>query len=191
MNKTLMTPYYVAMLSAAELYGVSPYAIMVTQVMVPERRRAVAVGRHRVEFQTRSRLDEMPTGWHETSDGRFKVSTPELTVLDIIQHESMLGGIPRVREVLHGMWMHCSKDAVAKTLDAVNNVSLAQRLGALMEMDGQDELSLPVERWLKKRPLQIVPLTGGRQTVDNKSVSQFVDHRFKVRIAANIGNANA
>src|ERR1700756_4457906 len=41
MSKTLGIPYYVALLSAAETYGASPHAVMVTQVMVPERRRAI------------------------------------------------------------------------------------------------------------------------------------------------------
>jgi predicted transcriptional regulator of viral defense system len=61
MSKTLGTPYYVALLSAAETYGASPYAVMVTQVMVPERRRMITVGRHKVVFHTRLRIERMPT----------------------------------------------------------------------------------------------------------------------------------
>jgi len=34
LRKTLQVPYYVGLLSAAEVYGASPYAVMVTQVMV-------------------------------------------------------------------------------------------------------------------------------------------------------------
>jgi hypothetical protein len=114
-----------------------------------------------------------------------------LTVLDIIQHESVLGGIPRVLEVLRGLWMHCSQDAIIETLDAVQNVSLAQRLGALMEMDGQDNLSPSVERWLSSRPLQLVPLSGTRKPGDIKLVSASIDERFKVQIPGDLRNANA
>jgi predicted transcriptional regulator of viral defense system len=196
MNKTLTTPYYVAMLSAAEVYGASPYAVMVTQVMVtqvmvPERRRAITVGRHRVEFHTRARLEEMPTQWHETPDGGFKISTPELTVLDIIQHESMLGGIARVQEVLRGLWMHCSQDAIIETLDTMENVSLAQRLGALMELDGKDGLSPSVECWLDGRALRLVHLGGTRELGDNALAAAPIDERFKVLIPADLKDANA
>ena len=190
MSKTIMTPYYVAMLSAAEIYGASPYAVMLTQVMVPERRRAITVGRHHIEFRTRARLTDMPTRWHETPDGRFKISTPELTILDIIQHEGMLGGIPRVLEVLRGLWMHCSQDAIIETLDAVQNVSLTQRLGALMQIEGQDSLSPLVESWLTGRTVQLVPLSGTRKPGDNPSASVSIDERFKVQIFADLRNAN-
>jgi len=80
LRKTLQVPYYVGLLSAAEVYGASPYAVMVTQVMVEHRRRTVIVGRHEIVFHTRTRIETMPTRWHETADGRFRVSTPELTV---------------------------------------------------------------------------------------------------------------
>ncbi len=47
----------------------------------------VTVGRHRLVFHVRSRIEAMPTRWHESADGRFLVSTPELTALDLIQRE--------------------------------------------------------------------------------------------------------
>ncbi|MDX3928929.1 MAG: type IV toxin-antitoxin system AbiEi family antitoxin [Shinella sp.] len=190
MSKTLATPYYVAMLSAAETYGASPYAVMVTQVMVPERRRSITVGRHQVSFHTRTRIERMPTRWHETPDGRFKVSTPELTVLDIIQHMATLGGIGRVREVLRGMWAHCAEGGFSEALDALQNAPIAQRLGVLMELDGQADLSRSVKHWLRDRPLRLVALDGkprqGRGSPDSRSV----DAEFKVRIPADLRGAN-
>ncbi|MGT2460101.1 type IV toxin-antitoxin system AbiEi family antitoxin (plasmid) [Cupriavidus basilensis] len=91
LSKTLHTPYYVALLSAAEAYGASPYGVMVTQVMVPERRRPITVGRHEVVFHTRTQIACMPTRWHESPEGRFRISTAELTALELVQRETMLG----------------------------------------------------------------------------------------------------
>jgi len=45
LSKTLGIPYYVALLSAAETYGASPYAVMATQVMVPQHRLSITVDR--------------------------------------------------------------------------------------------------------------------------------------------------
>jgi len=70
------------LLSAAEVYGVSPYPTTVTQVMVPAQRRPITVGRQRIVFHTRANITPLPTRWHETADGRFLISTPELTMLD-------------------------------------------------------------------------------------------------------------
>lgn len=97
MSQTLGIPYYVTLLSAAETYGASPYAVMVTQVMVSERRRPITVGRYVVVFHTRTRIGDMPTRWHETPDGRFKVGTPELTALELVERAALVGGMSRVR----------------------------------------------------------------------------------------------
>jgi len=166
LSKTLGIQYYVALLnyvallSAAEIYGASPYAVMVTQVMVAERRRPIAVGRHELVFHTHARTEHMPTRWHETPDGRFKVSTPELTALDLVQREAMVGGMARVREVLRGLWANCTQAGFTQALDAAQNVPVAQRLGALLVLDDQTGLTMPVVRWLRDKPLRSVSLVG-------------------------------
>ncbi|MFT3777741.1 MAG: type IV toxin-antitoxin system AbiEi family antitoxin [Ottowia sp.] len=160
LRKTLGTPYYVGLLSAAETYGASPYAVMVTQVMVENNRRPVTVGRHELVFHACSRIEAMPTRWHESADGRFKVSTPELTTLDLIQRESMLGGMVRVREVLRALWPHCTPQGLILALDAMQSVPVAQRLGALLTLDDQAGLRAPLSDWLRDRPTRLIALEG-------------------------------
>ena len=187
MSKTLGLPYYVALLSAAETYGASPYAVMVTQVMVPNRRRPITVGRHEIVFHTRSRIEHMPTRWHETPDGRLKVSTPELTALELVRRETASGGMSRVREVLRALWPSCTPRGLSEALEALQEVPTAQRLGALLALDDQDALASSVRKWLGDKPLRIVPLEGG-QTSDTSSG---VDIAFKVRLPADLHSANA
>lgn len=186
MSKTLSIPYYVALLSAAETYGASPYAVMVTQVMVSDRRRAITVGRHEVVFHTRARIESMPTRWHETPDGRFKVGTPELTSLELVQRESLVGGMVRVREVLRALWPSCTPWGLADALEALQEVPTAQRLGALLALDGQDALASQVAEWLRDKPLRIVSLEGGPAP----GTSTEIDATFKVRFSINPRSAN-
>lgn len=187
MSKTLGIPYYVALLSAAEIHGASPYAVMVTQVMVSERRRAIKVGRHEVVFHTRARIEHMPTLWHETPDGRFKVGTPELTALELVERAALVGGMARVREVLQALWPSCTPQGLTKALEALQEIPTAQRLGALLTQDGQDALALQVAEWLRDKSLRFVPLEGG-QSLDTPSE---VDATFKVRLSADSYNAGA
>jgi len=160
LRKTLETPHYVGLLSAAETYGVSPYAVMVTQVMVETKRRPITVGRHELVFHTCARIEAMPTRWHESADGRFKVSTPEMTVLDLIQRASALGGMSRVREVLRALWSHCTSEGLTQALNARQSVPLAQRLGALLVLDEQTGLLAPLLDWLRNRPMRLIALEG-------------------------------
>jgi predicted transcriptional regulator of viral defense system len=189
MSRTLEIPYYVGLLSAAESYGASPYAVMVTQVMVTERRRPVRVGRHELLFHTRINIGQMPTQWHETPDGRFKVSTPELTVLDIIQRETMLGGMARVRAVLRELWASCTRPGFRQALDAVQSVPSAQRLGALLTLDSQKKLLPAVTRWLHGKTLRTVSLESGASADDANHSALNAD--FKVRLPAHLQEANS
>lgn len=186
MSKTLGVPYYVTLLSAAETYGASPYAVMVTQVMVPERRRPITVGRHKVVFHTRARIESMPTRWHETPDGRFKVSSPELTALELVGRVALVGGMARVREVLRELWSSCTPHGLTEALDALQEIPTAQRLGALLAREGQPLFASQIAAWLRDKPTRLVMLEHGRVP----GPSPEVDTTFKVRLPADVRTAN-
>jgi predicted transcriptional regulator of viral defense system len=186
MSKTLGIPYYVTLLSAAEAYGASPYAVMITQVMVPERRRPITVGRHEVVFHTRARIQDMPIRWHETPNGHFKISTPELTALELLERATLVGGMARVREVLRQLWASCTPRGLTEALDALQQVPTAQRLGAILTLENQSILASRVADWLSGRPLRLVPLERGSA----RDAFFEVDAAFKVRLATS-ASANA
>jgi len=186
MSKTLGVPYYVTLLSAAETYGASPYAVMVTQVMVAERRRPITVGRHEVVFHTRARIDDMPTRWHETPDGRFKVGTPELTALELVERVALVGGMARVREVLRELWASCTPQGLTEALEALQQVPTAQRLGVLLTLENQSAFASRVADWLSDKPLRLVPLERGQA----RDTSFDVDTTFKVRLTTDAKSAN-
>ena len=186
LSKTLGISYYMTLLSAAEIYGASPYAVMVTQVMVSNRRRPITVGRYQVAFHTRVRIEQMPTRWHDTPDGRLRVATPELTALELVERVSLAGGMDRVREVLRGLWTFCTPKGLTEALEALQQMPTAQRLGALLTLDEQDTLATQVALWLEKKPLRIVPLEPGQK----RQKSSDIDSLFKVRIPAHSLTAN-
>jgi hypothetical protein len=185
MRKTLGIPYYVALLSAAEAYGASPYGVMVTQVMVPERRRPIMVGRHEVVFYTRARVRCMPTRWHETVQGRFKIGTPELTALELIERMVAVGGMARVRDVLRALWPSCTTEGLVQALDALQEVPTAQRVGALLLFERYESLASLVGQWLRNKPMRVIPLDPGQVS----DTSHDVHELFKVRL--NVGDRSA
>lgn len=187
MSQTLGVPYYVALLSAAETYGASPYAVMVVQVMVPGRRRPITVGRHKVVFHTRARIESMPTRWHKTPDGRFKVGTPELTALELVERVALVGGMARVQEVLRDLWSSCTPHGLTEALDAMQEIPTAQRLGALLAREGESLLASQVAAWLRDKPVRLVMLEHGQAP----GPSAEVDATFKVRLPADARSAGA
>lgn len=187
LSKTLEIPYYVGLLSAAETYGASPYAVMVTQVMVDKPRRPMLIGRHHLVFHTRVGVSRMPTRWHETAEGRFKVSTPELTALDLIHHEAQVGGMARVQAVLHSLHEVCSVEGLQEALGAARGLPAAQRLGALFSLQGWDDLASYIQHWLHDRKTRAVPLESGEAVGDD----WYLDAVFKVWLPSTIESSNA
>lgn len=179
LSKSLGVPYYVGLLSAAEVYGASPQAVMVTQVMVPKSRRPVQVGRHRLVFLTCTRIAEMPTRWHETPHGRFKLSTPELTALDLVSRQQVAGGIARIVEVLQNLVPNMTADGLTTALNAAQETPTAQRLGVLLSRLDQALLANVVADWLGTRRTRRIPLTieGDAQATST------LDSRFKVNVS--------
>lgn len=185
MSRTLGLTYHVGMLSAAEIYGAAPWAVMVTQVMVAERRRSITVGRHRLLFHVCAHIERLPARWHETPDGRFRVATPELTALQIVQKESQLGGMARVHEVLGRLYPACTPEGVMQALKAMDETPTAQRLGSLVARDGQQALAHTVLQWLSDRAFRAVPL----ERTSMKSDGTELDRQFKVRWPAHLASA--
>lgn len=178
LSKTLGVRYYVGLLSAAEVYGASPQAVMVTQVMIPGIRRPVQVGRHRLVFLKNTRTAEMPTLWHETPHGRFKVSTPELTAMDLVSRQQHAGGIARIAEILQRLAPEMTAQGLAAALDAAQETPTAQRLGALLGQLDQPLLTSRVATWLETRSTRRVPLATGM----GEQGESTLDSRFKVHV---------
>ncbi len=176
-------PYYVGLLSAAEAYGVASYAPTVVQVMVSKQRRPITVGRHRLIFHTRVRITAMPTGWHETPDGRYLVSTPELTMLDLVRRQEIAGAASRVFDLIEELGACARPEGLTAALIAADETPAAQRLGALLSRQGS-ELAETVATFLKGRVLRTVPLSPGRR-------DQFQeDGRFRVLLPERPQNSN-
>lgn len=92
--------YYIGWLSAAALFGAAHHAPQVTQVAAPRLVRDREVGRVRLQFHTRSNLDLLPTTSHLARSGPVRVSTPEVTALDLAADLSVSGGLDNVATVI-------------------------------------------------------------------------------------------
>lgn len=186
LSKTLGVPYYVGLLSAAEVYGASPQAVMVTQVMTAGVRRPVQVGRHRLVFLKCARVADMPTRWIETPHGRFKVSTPELTAIDLVARQQGAGGIARIVEILQTLAPDMTAQGLTAALDAAQETPSAQRLGALLSRLDQDSLANMVAHWLTNRRTRRIPLTP----VGDMQGPSTLNTRFKVNLPDTLLPAN-
>lgn len=140
----LGTPYYVALLSAAELHGAAHQRPQVTQVMVPTRHRGVRCGSVRVDFPLRENAAAIPVLVKNTPTGTVRIATPEATANDLVGYVDRCGGLGNVATVI----MELAEEMSPTKLGAVvasSPSSWAQRLGYLLELVGARELAACIE----------------------------------------------
>ena len=141
-------PYYLALQSAAEIYNSAPQAILVKQVMTDVPRRDVAVGRLRIRFFVKRRVEGTPVEQPPNAYAPLRVSTREATALDLIRYVSRTGGIGRATEMIMPLLPRFRTTALRNALNAEDTPAVAQRLGYLIETAGHKRLAQMIHQWL-------------------------------------------
>jgi len=154
--------YYLALLSAARHWGSSHYARQTTQVMVGGKRSAQQVGKLRIEYTFKSGIAQTPVVEVATQASKLRVSTREATLLDLLRHQSTVGGREAVARIAHDFRNQLQAGELTRALDATGQTAVAPRLGFLLQTLGQSEMSLAVQGWLKGRRLTLVPFEIGQ-----------------------------
>ena len=127
-------PYYIGFLSAAAMYGASHQAPMVLQVATPAKLRERRVGRGRIRFIERSTAADRPRRQHNVPTGRIWVSTPEVTVLDLVEAPQQGAGLSNVATVIGGLLTETQLDPQAlASVGALYPTAVVQRAGHLID----------------------------------------------------------
>lgn len=92
--------YYVGFLSAAAAHGAAHQSPMVFQVVTPARLRPRRIGRSRIEFIQRAAAGQRPRVQRNVPTGRIWVSTPEVTVLDLVEAPEGGAGLSNVATII-------------------------------------------------------------------------------------------
>jgi hypothetical protein len=157
-------PYYLALQSAASSLGSNPQALQVTQVMTGISRRAVEVGRIRIQFFVKRTVEQTPTQPLANAFAPLQVSTPEATAFDLIRYAVRIGGIGRAAETIAPLLPLMRPSEMRRVLKIEDEPSTTQRLGFVLERLRATDLAKVVENWLpSNRPY--VPLVPGAHGV--------------------------
>jgi predicted transcriptional regulator of viral defense system len=176
-------PYYVGLLKAAELYGASHQAVMQYQVVTDKRLPKIRAGRSIIVFYYRKDMDEVADGLaeHKTDTGFIKVSSLELTMLDLLRYPHAAAGLDNIATVLSDLGSDCDPDKLAVQSIAFER-TVIQRLGYLLDSLGFSEKTRALYKTLRqKRPLpwiELEPVRKGRKSLHREPVER--DERWHV-----------
>ena len=130
----LSKPYYVCMLSAAELLGVAHQRPQQFSVMTTfPKRRVISTRNVIIDWFYREELPEDALITKNTETGTIRISNPLLTAADLVQYQQHVGGLSRVATILEELSEQMDiKSQFASLASFVKKVTW-QRLGYILE----------------------------------------------------------
>ena len=130
----LSKPYYVCMLSAAELLGAAHQRPQQFSVMTTfPKRRVISTRNVIIDWYYREGLPEDALITKNTETGTIRISNPLLTAADLVQYQQHVGGLSRVATILEELAEQIDiKSQFASLASFVKKVTW-QRLGYILE----------------------------------------------------------
>ena len=179
-------PYYVGLLTAAELHGASHQAVMEFQVITDRQLGAIRAGRSNIVFRYRRDMEVVAGGVDErnTDTGRMKIASVELTALDLLRYPRAAGGLDHIATVLVDLGRLIDPARLGALAGAFER-SVGQRLGHLLERLGYGECTHRLHDVLALGAgmfwVELDPLEGAEQDFSVAVVERDERWRIKVR----------
>ena len=129
--------YYVGLLKAAELQGASHQAVMEFQVVTNRQMRDVQAGRSKIAFYFRKDMSAIASGVEErkTETGKMKISSVELTLLDLLRYPQASAGLDNILTVFSDLGSKLNPENM-EDLSRAFERSVVQRAGYLLDLSG-------------------------------------------------------
>ncbi|MGH9343362.1 MAG: type IV toxin-antitoxin system AbiEi family antitoxin domain-containing protein [Terriglobia bacterium] len=146
-------PYYVGLLKAAEFHGSAHHAVMEFQVVTNKQMRALQTGRSKIAFYFKKYISAVAPGIedHKTDTGKMKVSSVELTMLDLLRYPEASGGLDNVLTIFEELGPKLDVQKMLPLCDAFER-SVIQRAGYLLDRSGLTDKAEKLQDFLKPGP---------------------------------------
>jgi predicted transcriptional regulator of viral defense system len=138
--KYLGRNYYIALFSAAKFHGASHQQVQ-KDYIITEKPKLNDISKNtiNIRFFTTSNWSNKNIQIKKSDAGIFKVSSPALTIVDLIQHQTKLGGINRLLSIIEELSKELKQSDLIELLNWYPHKSTLQRFGFLLENRGLDE----------------------------------------------------
>lgn len=138
--KYLDRNYYVALFSAAKFHGASHQQIQ-RDYLIIEKPKLNDISKISIDirFFTTSNWSHKNIQLKKSDAGIYKISSPALTIADLIHHQTKLGGINRMLATIEELIEELTNADIVKLLSWYPNKSVLQRFGFLLEKHGMHE----------------------------------------------------
>ena len=133
--------YYLALFTAAKIHGASHQQIQKDYIITEiPKYNDIQKKTIDIRFFTTSNWASKNIQLKRADAGIYKISTPALTIVDLINHQTKLGGINRIISVIEELLEELEKTDLVELLSWYKQKSTLQRFGYLLEELQVDEV---------------------------------------------------
>jgi predicted transcriptional regulator of viral defense system len=138
--KYLSRNYYVGLFSAAKFHGASHQQVQ-RDYVITEQPKFNDISKNTIDirFFTTRNWTNKNIQLKKSDAGIYKISSPALTIADLIHHQTKLGGINRMLATIEELAEELTSADLEELLDWYPNKSTLQRYGFLLEELGINE----------------------------------------------------
>ncbi len=157
-------PYYLGLLTAALYHGASHQKPMEIQVVTDRQMRPFLFGNQRVVpvFRKSWPTDDLLEK-KTTRTGIFRISCPELTLLDAVRYPHHTAGLDNIATLIREMRRGLGVRALTKVCRQTGETPILQRLGWMLDQFSSANMAEVVLQELRRRRLETVPLEIGNK----------------------------
>jgi len=150
--KSLNRNYYLSFYSAAKFYGAGHQQIQRDYVITAKPKlNAIRKNGFDIRFFTTAKWPDRNIIEKKSDAGIFKISSPALTAVDLIHHQTKLGGLNRMLAILEELAEEINWGEITELLTWYPYKSTLQRFGFLLEKINTDQyLSKQIKEHLQK-----------------------------------------
>lgn len=126
--------YYLALFSAAKFHGASHQQVQ-RDYLITGKPKFNDISKNAIDirFFTTTNWPHKNIQQRKSDAGIFKISSPALTIVDLIHHQTKLGGINRMLATIEELAEELKESDLSELLSWYPNKSTLQRLGFLLE----------------------------------------------------------
>lgn len=138
--KYLNRKYYVGLFSAAKFHGASHQQVQ-RDYLITEKPKFNDISKNTIDirFFTTTNWSEKNIQQNKSDAGIYKISSPALTIVDLIHHQTKIGGINRLLATIEELTEELTESDLSELLRWYPNKSTLQRFGFLLEELGVEE----------------------------------------------------
>lgn len=132
--------YYVGLFSAAKFHGASHQQVQ-RDYLITEKPKLNDISKNTLDirFFTATKWSDKNIQQKKSDAGIFKISSPALTIADLIHHQTKLGGINRMLATIEELTEELRESDLLDLVSWYPNKSTLQRFGFLLEELGMKE----------------------------------------------------